>query len=74
MNNDAYEHNLQLDRMPAIPEPLYGRLKWWHFRTHFMCCVCKKGFSYNSGGPIHSWINYINHYRLTHVVRVDGKI
>lgn len=48
-----------LGYMPAIPEPFHGRVKWWHFRTHFVCGECKQGFNKRS--------EYECHYALTHI-------
>jgi hypothetical protein len=52
--------------MPAIPEPFYGRLKWWHLRTHCVCAECWAGFRNKSA--------YVLHYALNHIAPASEDI
>jgi len=55
----SYSYDPDLGYVPSIPLPFYGRMKWWHFRTHCVCGECKAGFRTTS--------EYALHYALTHI-------
>jgi hypothetical protein len=55
----TFSFDPQLGYLPAIPLPFYGRMKWWHLRTNFVCGECRKGFRVES--------EYQTHYALTHI-------